>query len=395
MDLHEPNLVRLTCAPALAGYLERELEQLGYTVVASSDTGVDIQASLHDAMRLNLYLRTAYHVLYLLREFNCSTPDELYRQTSLIEWENLLPPDEYLCVVSRVDHPSINNWMYASQKVKDAIVDRMMERVGRRPESGPRRDHFVVSLFWRHDRAWLYLNTSGEKLSDRNYRKIPHKAPMQETLAAAVLMATGYDGMVPLVNPMCGSGTVAIEAALIATGRPPGLLRSNFGLIHLKGFDLQAWDALRREAHKSKKTLPPARIIATDINPEAVEVTRRNAMTAGVDHLIELRTCDFAETPLPADKGIIILNPEYGERLGQIDQLEKTYERIGDFLKQRCSGHTGYIFTGNMNLAKRVGLKASRRIPFFNAKIECRLLKYELYEGTRKHQHHGNIPQSR
>ncbi len=207
---------------------------------------------------------------------------------------------------------------------------------------------------------------------------------MQETLAAGVILAMGYDGSVPLVNPMCGSGTLAIEAALIASKRPPGLLRENFGFMHRKGFDSDTWQSMRRSARKirTKSTIAP--IIATDIDAGAIGAAGKNAETAGVHHMIRFDVCDFAETPIPPERGIVVINPEYGERLGVIAELEKTYRRMGDFFKQRCPGWTGYIFTGNLELAKKVGLRTSRRMEFFNAKIDCRLLKYELYEGTRR-----------
>jgi putative N6-adenine-specific DNA methylase len=237
----------------------------------------------------------------------------------------------------------------------------------------------VVQLFWKGERGWLYLNTSGQKLSDRSYRKIPYQAPLREVLAAGLIQATGYDGTTPFVNPMCGSGTLAIEAALLATGRAPGLLRANFGFMHLKLFDEALWQTARKEARKRRKKTAPAPIVATDVDAGAVEAARKNAKTAGVDHLITFAVCDFAETPLPEEKGIIVLNPGYGKRLGAAAELEETYRRIGHFLKQKGQGHRGYIFTGSRRLAKSVGLRPGRRIPFLNGSIECQLLEYELY----------------
>jgi putative N6-adenine-specific DNA methylase len=280
--------------------------------------------------------------------------------------------------------------MYSNLKVKDAIVDRIAEKTGSRPDSGKDKNKVVVQYYWKDDHCWLYLNTSGRKLSDRNYRKIPHKAPLRETLAAAIIMATGYDGCKPLVCPMCGSGTLAIEAALMASKRLPGLLRSNYCFMHLKYFDKQRWRQLRSEALKLSKTrggkasFKPAKIIATDIDAEAVEAARKNAMTAGVSHLIDFDVCDFADTVIPPVAGIIVMNPEYGLRLGEIKKLQNIYKRIGDFFKQKCVGYTGYIFTGNPTLVKKVGLRTCRRFEFYNANIECRLLKYEIYTGTKK-----------
>ena len=183
---------------------------------------------------------------------------------------------------------------------------------------------------------------------------------------------------------MCGSGTLAIEAALIGLNRPPGLLRSNFGFMHLKGFNGTLWNELREKAKKEAGKAIPARIIATDIDPGAVEAARKNAATAGVERLIEFGVCDYAGTPLPEGGGVIVLNPEYGERMGEAAKLVDIYKGIGDFFKQKCMGYTGYVFTGNPGLARKVGLKPKRSLPFFNSGIECRLLEYELYEGSKK-----------
>ncbi len=357
---------------------------MGYTVDSTRLTALQITANIHDAMRLNLYLRTAFNVLILIKKFTCNNPDELYKQTLEIPWEDMISPDEYLSVVSSVNTPTINDWRFASLKVKDAIVDRVASVHDARPDSGPRRENFVVHLYWSGDDAQIFLNTSGRKLADRNYRKIPHSAPMQETLAAAVITATGYDGSMPLINPMCGSGTLAIEAALLASGRPAGLLRANYGFMHLKNYDAEAWQALRREAKKIRNKHAIAPIIATDIDDRAVRAAKKNAETAGVHHMIQFEQCDFEDSPMPEEKGIIIINPEYGERLGLDTELDKTYKRMGDYFKNKCQGWTGYIFTGNLDLAKLIRLRPSRRLEFYNAKIDCRLLKYELYEGTRR-----------
>ncbi len=383
MDLNKKATLLITCGRGIVPYLTEEVEALGYEVQSSHDTGVEIKGSFADAMKLNLSLRTAFNVLYLLKEFLCESPDELYLELSVLPWEDLITPSGYLSVVSRVNTATINNSVFASQKVKDAIVDRIAKHCGRRPSAGPERDNVVINLYWQEERCWIYLNTSGKKLSDRGYRKIPHKAPLQETLAAAMLRAAGYNGTQPLVNPMCGSGTLAIEAALIALNRAPGLLRSNYGLKHIKGVDLEKWSSLRNEVRKEGQKQLPCRIIATDIDRKAIAAAKKNAQTAGVDQLIEFHVCDYTKTPIPEEKGIVILNPEYGFRLGDVKVLEGTYKGIGDFFKNECAGYTGYIFTGNMALAKKVGLRTSRRLIFFNAKIECRLLEYPLYAGSK------------
>jgi len=228
------------------------------------------------------------------------------------------------------------------------------------------------------------LNTSGVKLSDRSYRKMPHKAPLRESLAAGMMMATGYDGSQNLVLPMCGSGTLAIEATLMAMNRPPGGLRSNYGFKHVKVFQEGLWEEIRADVRKRlRRDGVAGRVIATDIDGQAIEAARQNARTAGVDHLMEFAVCDFADTEVPAGRGIVVMNPEYGLRLGESRELQSKYKRIGEFLKRRCAGYTAYILSGNKKLTSALGLKASRRMVFFNGNIECRLLKYELYKGSR------------
>ncbi len=392
MDLKKKSTILITCSAGLVDYARQEVEDLGYQVGESHKTGFELQGDQYDAMRLNLHLRTAYNVLFLLKKFDCKSPEQLYGNVVKLPWEGMISSDEYVSVVARVNTERVNNSMFASLKVKDAIVDRIADKTGSRPDSGKERDNVVVQFYWKDDLCRLYLNTSGLKLSDRSYRKMPHTAPLRESLAAAVIMATGYDGSQPLICPMCGSGTLAIEAALIATRRAPGLLRGNYGFMHMKYFDKPAWQQIRNEALKKSKArggkaeFTPARIIATDNDPQAVEAASKNAMTAGVSHLIDFEVCDLAATVIPPGPGILVMNPEYGLRMGQMQKLKKTYKRIGDFFKKKCAGYTGYVFTGNPALSKVVGLRASRRFEFFNANIECRLLKYELYAGTREKQ---------
>jgi 23S rRNA G2445 N2-methylase RlmL len=376
--------ILITCPKGIPPYLKQELLALQFPVLAEHSAGVETEGSLHDAMRLNLCIRTGHRVLFLLKEFRADNAADLYRELSSFAWEEFIPQDGHLCVTSSVDTPSIKDTRFASLKCKDAIVDRIAEKCGRRPDTGPARDRSAVHLYWEHDRGFVYLDTSGEPLSRRGYRKIPLTAPMQETLAAAVVIATGWSGSGNFINPMCGSGTLAIEAALIGLNRAPGLLRSNFGFMHIKGFDASFWTGLREQEKKQTQKLFPGRIIATDVDPDAVEAARRNAATAGVERHIAFNVCDYSDTPLPDGGGVIVMNPAYGSRLGEIQQLETLYKGIGDYFKQKCTGYTGYVFTGNASLAKKVSLKPKRTLQFFNSGIECRLLEYDLYEGSRK-----------
>jgi putative N6-adenine-specific DNA methylase len=376
--------ILITCAKGIPPFLKQELQTLHFPILSDAVAGVVTEGRLDDTLLLNLVIRTGHRVLFQVKEFEAKNADELYHALCDLNWEDYIPEDGYLCVTSSVENKTIKDSRYASLKCKDAIVDRIKEKRGRRPDSGALRDRSVVHLYWKDDQCSVYLDTSGEPLSRRGYRKLPLFAPMQETLAAAVVLATGWNGSGNFINPMCGSGTLAIEAALIGLHRTPGLLRSNFGFMHIKGFNKVLWAETREKARAASKKSLSCRIIATDINPQAVDAAKKNATTAGVEHLIEFGVCDYADTRLPGDGGVIVMNPEYGERMGEAAMLEETYKGIGDFFKQKCKGYTGYVFTGNPSLAKKVSLKPKKSIPFFNSGIECRLLEYELYEGTRK-----------
>lgn len=380
---HKERKIIITCNKRLAKYLQEETEALGFKISRAFGTGLELEGSVNDCIRLNLNLRCASQVLYSLKEFKAEDPEELYNELKQIPWEELIDFSGYFSVTSNVNNQHINTPLFANVKVKDAIVDRIKDKKALRPNSGPEQNKTVVHLYWQEDQAEIFLDTSGETLSKHGYRKLPGKAPMLEALASSVIMASRWDKKSPFVNPMCGSGTLAIEAALLASNKSPGFFRMNYGFMHILGYDEQVFFAERRRL-KDHAVKPDVKIIASDISSEAIDAARKNAKTAGVDQLIEFQICDFAETSIPAGPGVVLFNPEYGERLGVHTKLEATYRRIGDFMKQECKGYYGYIFTGNPDLAKKIGLKASRRIEFYNGKLDCRLLEYELYEGTRR-----------
>jgi 23S rRNA G2445 N2-methylase RlmL len=382
---------RIACATLLVPWLRRELEALGYEIQQEDHLGVQVGASLIECMSLALQLRTASHVLWQIARFRCPTLKSFRRELASVPWEELIPVDGYFTIRCSVTHPSIDNDLYANRLVKDLIADRFVERFGKRPDSGPERSGVVIHVHWHDERVIVYLNVNGRPLSDRGYRRMPHLAPLRETLAAAILMAARYDGTTPLVNPMCGSGTLAIEAALIATGRAPGLLRSDYAITQTAlGLD-DAWREARASARKRSSAqaehIPP--IVANDHDPRAVEATLRNAAVAGVERLIQVDRCDFTQTPLPTlaasgragIAGHIVMNPEYGQRLGETEGLARTYAMIGDFFKQHATGWRGHVLTGNPTLAKRIGLRAAQRTPFMNGGLECRLLTYDIYAG--------------
>jgi 23S rRNA G2445 N2-methylase RlmL len=379
-----PSRIIITCNKRLAPFLQREVEELGFAPESTFQTGLELRGSVEDCIRLNLNLRCASQVHYSLKDFPANSPQEVYKHVYAYPWERLIPQHGFFAVTSNVDHFTVNNSMFINVKVKDAIVDRMRSQNGDRPNTGSALDKMVVHIFWREERAEIFLDTSGETLAKHGYRKIPGKAPMLEALAASTIMATKWDRQSPFVNPMCGSSTLAIEAAMLATDRRPGLFRQNYSFMHILGYDEKVYQRHMEELRTKIREVPGLNIIATDISEDAIHVSKVNAGIAGVDKLINFAVCDFERTEIPEQPGIVYFNPEYGERLGEVQELEHTYARVGDFLKNKCKGYMGYIFTGNLDLAKKIGLKASKRIEFYNAKIDCRLLEYELYAGTRR-----------
>ena len=372
---------------------------MGYRPIETTENTVVVRGSMRDMMRLNLHLRTAHRVLVPLYRTCCRGIRDLYEAAYSIDWENLLDADGYFSVSSIVHNSSIRDTRLPSLYTKDAIADRMRDRCSRRPDSGSANIGAAIFVYWEDETLIIYLDTSGEPLSKRGYRKIPGSAPMQETLAAACIMAMGWDCKTPFLSPMCGSGTPAIEAAMMAMKRAPGSLKGHFGFQSLKGYTRiipgekapkvaprqttgatpeQIWKEILLEAKNNEDVSAMPRIIATDISPEAVENAHSNAILAGVAPYIEFKDCDFGATPVPEGaKGCVFFNPEYGIRLGTPEELEPIYERIGLFMHEKCSGYTGGLITGNPDLARKVPLFYRRRIPFFNGPIDCRLFVYE------------------
>jgi len=400
----------ISCAKALSCWTEKEVRALGYEPIETTENTVVVRGNMRDVFRLNLFLRTAHRVLVPLLRTQCRNIRDLYEAVKSIDWENLLEADGYFSVSSIVHNFTIRDTRLPSLYTKDAIADRMREKCQRRPDSGGENKGASVFVYWEKNETIIYLDTSGEPLSKRGYRKIPGSAPMQETLAAACIMGMGWNRKTPFLSPMCGSGTPAIEAMMMAMNKAPGSLKGHFAFQSIKGYSRiipgesaptvaprqrtgaspeQIWKelVLKAKAEEITEGLPP--VIATDISPEAVENAHTNAIAAGVASYITFKACDFADTPVPGGQrsevrgqtleslGCIFFNPEYGIRLGDPIESGPVYERIGVFMNEKCRGWTGGLITGNPELAKLVNLYYRNRIPFFNGPIDCRLFIYE------------------
>ena len=390
----------ISCAKELSRWVSNEVTSLGYKKIDERENLVVVRGDMRDVMKLNLRLRTAHRVLVPLLRTSCRNIRDLYAAANSIDWENLLEADGYFTVSSVVHNDTIRDTRIPSLYTKDAIADRMMDKCRRRPDSGHENHGAAVFVYWEGKELLIYLDTSGEPLSKRGYRRIPGSAPMQETLAASCIMATGWNGRTPFISPMCGSGTPAIEAAMIAINRAPGLLKGHFAFQSVKDYGRiipgetaprvaprqrfgaspeQIWKEMVLDVESEEKKDGIPRIIATDISPEAVDYAHSNAIAAGVAQYIEFAECDFAGTNIPQDgeKGCVFFNPEYGIRLGTTEELTPVYERIGTFLSEKCQGWTGALITGNPDLAKCVNLCYKEKVPFFNGPIDCRLFVYE------------------
>ena len=387
----------ISCAKEHSRWTEIEVLNLGYKPIEVTENTVVIRGSMRDVMKLNLRLRTAHRVLVPLLRTRCRNIRDLYESALSIDWENLIEVDGYFSVSSIVHNNTIRDTRLPSLYTKDAIADRMRERCHRRPDSGGENIGSAVFVYWERDEVIIYLDTSGEPLSKRGYRKIPGSAPMQETLAAACIMAMRWNKKDPFLSPMCGSGTPAIEAAMMAMNRAPGTLKGHFAFQSVKGYNRiipgeiaqrvaprqragatpeQIWKEIVLEAKDEENVTDMPRIIATDISPDAVENAHSNAIAAGVAPYIEFKACDFADSPIPDKNGCVFFNPEYGIRLGTYEELAPVYERIGTFMNEKCRGWTGGLITGNPDLARLVNLYYKIRVPFFNGPIDCRLFIY-------------------
>ena len=367
-----------TTAKGVEEVLAGEVRQLGVTDISTETGGVRFRGDIASCYRANVWLRTANRVLLTLAEFPCATPQELYDGIRTVPWPDYLNPDMTLAVDCNVRDSAITHSGFAALKTKDAIVDTLRDRHGRRPNVDTASPDLRINVHLVRNRCTVSLDSSGTPLDRRGYRLARREAPLRETLAAALVLLTEWDGTVPLTDPMCGAGTIPIEAAMMAARRAPGLLGREFGFNRWPSFDARLWREVVDEARGKALEALPAPVVGSDISAAALATALKNARSAGVDRLVMWQKSDMLEREdvLP---GVLLFNPPYGQRLGEVEQLKPVYRQIGDFLKRRCTGSTAYILVGNLELAKHIGLKATRRIVIYNGPIECRLLKYELY----------------
>ena len=368
-----------TCARGLEPMMARELTALGAADVERGRGGVAFRGDAALLYRANLWLRTAVRILQPVLEADVRSPDELYDAVRTVNWTDYMSVDHTLAVDCNVRDSAITHSQYASRRVKDAICDQFRERTGGiRPSVDPERPMVGFNLHVYRDHATLSLDSSWDSLHKRGYRPIQTIAPLNEALAAGLLLQTGWDGTVPLVDPLCGSGTFAVEAAWMAMKRPPGLTRKWFGFQGWPSFDRELWNAIRDEARAGMLKDVSVPIRGSDVRRDALELAKMNARSAGVGNVIAFDRLDVKDARPPAGPpGVLICNPPYGERIGDEMEWVPLYRALGDVFRTHWAGWRAFVFTGNDWLARKVDRKVKSSVHFYNGKIPCKLWEFD------------------
>jgi len=352
------------CPRGLEAPLAAELTALGATFVKPTDGGVGFAGPLELAYHANLESRLASRILWRIAHGRYRNEDELYKLALGIEWERHFTVERTLRVDIAATRSPLTSLEFATLRVKDAVCDRFRDVCGKRPSVDKQRPDIRVHADVK-----------------RGYRREADIAPLRENLAAGLIALSGWTPGTPLLDPLCGSGTIAIEAALIAADRAPGLART-FGFQKLAWYDGPTWQRIRQRAHDRVRAAPDApTIAASDVDGRVLELCRRNLATARVAEFVSVEEADVLDRGAPAPAGVLIANPPYGVRLEDDAMLTAFYPKLGDALKQRFAGWTAYLLTGDPRLAKMIGLKPSRRTPLYNGAIECRLYRFEIVAG--------------
>ncbi len=367
----------------LEGVLAAELMELGAEDVEQGNRLVKFDADMALLYRANICCRTAIRFLKPILSFAAETERELYAGAQRIDWAKFLDADQTLWIDPLVHSSFCTHSQYAAQLTKDAIVDQFRDRTGQRPSVDRDDPELRISLHLVKNRATVYLDASGDSLHMRGYRRATGDAPLNEVLAAGILRLSEWDAASPLVDPMCGSGTLLIEAAMLARGIPPGGLGRKFGFMRWKDFDAALFQSIRDKARAAQLEELPFPILGSDIDAAVVEIAKQNARRAGVEGDIQFAAASFEVAAPPSTPATLITNPPYDERM-KIERAAGLYRRLGDAMKQNFAGCNACVLTGNLDAAKQIGLRTSRKIKLFNGAIECRLLKFELYSGSRR-----------
>lgn len=363
--------------------LSAELEALGATETRILTRAVEFEGDLTLLYKANLRCRTALRILRPMYHFEAADEHMLYSEIQAIDWSQHMNLRQTFAINTTLNQSNLTHSLYVSLKAKDAIVDQFRDRYEERPDVDTENPDLRIHLHIYENHCTLSFDSSGESLHKRGYRDYTNQAPINEALAAALVLQSGWDGKTPLADFMCGSGTLLIEAAFIALNIAPNKFRKRFGFESWKEHDPALWKQVRKEAEEAERRQEDLKIYGSDISGAVLDKARQNIQEAGVEKYIQLKKCSFEKFPVPSPHGILITNPPYGLRIEPRDIMDM-YQGMGDKMKRDFSGWTCWIFTGNLEVAKFIGLKPSRKIKMFNGPIECRFLKFDIYDGSKK-----------
>ena len=356
----------------------RELESLGGTDIKAGYRGIYFSAPRPDLYRIVYCTRLFTRILAPLFRFDCHSTKYLYQTAGKIRWTEMMKVEDTFAINANVAHSRIRHSQYAALCLKDAIVDQFMTACGRRPSVDTRTPDVRLNLHIENNKAAIAMDLGGGSLHRRGYRQQTIEAPMQETVAAAIIRMCGWQGERPLIDFMCGSGTIIAEALMHYCRIPAGILRPRFGLAHLPDYDPDLWQQVRATANEGIRPLPKNLIRASDASPQAVVAATANLDLLPQGNTISIRQCRFQDIAR-IDNAVIVCNPPYGLRMGSVADSEIMVRELGDFLKQSCQGSIAYLYFGKREMIKSIGLRPAWKKPLNNGGLDGRLVKYELY----------------
>jgi putative N6-adenine-specific DNA methylase len=362
--------------------LSEELISLGAGNVQTANRAILFEGDKSLLYRVNYSVRTALSVLMPIADFRIRSKEDLYKGGSKIEWDRFMDTDDTFSIVPVINSPHFGHTGYAGLIIKDAIADYFRNKTGRRPSVDTTNPRILINLHISNDNVTISLDSSSVPLYKRGYRQEQTVAPLNEVLAAGILLLSGWNVSSTLTDPMCGSGTIPIEAGLIASKIPPGKFRQFFGFQKWKDFDEDLFEKIKIECN-SQIGLSPVKIFGSDISEETLKFAKANVARAGLSDVITLEKSDFKDLKSIDEHGYLFLNPPYGQRI-KPEEIDMLYGMIGTTLKHNFPGTTAWLITSNKESLKHIGLKPKEKYTLFNGALECVLLKYEMYTGTKK-----------
>lgn len=368
--------------------LSEELNELGFEVKKKLNRAVQIEGTWRDVYFLNIHLRCAISILAELAVFRIKHEDELYKGCKRVDWTEIFDLSKSFAVKGAIFSSFFKHSQYPFLVVKDAIADQFREKTGERPNVNVKKPQVLFDLYVNNDIVTISVNTSGAPLFQRGYRQETGIAPLNEVVAAGLIRMSGWDKKSPFIDPFCGSGTLLIEAALMATNTPPSIERQHFAFKNLKNYNSELWDEIQSSINRGMVKLP-CEIKGSDIQDEMILKARRNLRTFSFGRFIDIKQGDFEKMEPVGDHGVVVTNPPYGERMG--DEIDELYERIGSWMKHQMLGYNCWILSSNMEAFKHVGLKPTEKFKVFNGDLDCSFRKYEIYQGSKKNENFSKL----